>query len=63
VWSYPEYTQGRPRVILTDIAALFVADEAEKQAVLRGEPRLRRLPLPRRLTKASRRQDAETDSD
>ena len=40
VWSYPEYTAGRPRVIRADIAVLFVGDEAEKQALLRGEPRL-----------------------
>jgi hypothetical protein len=29
---------GRPRVIRTDIAVLFVGDEAEKQALLLGEP-------------------------
>jgi hypothetical protein len=40
VWSYPERTPGRPRVIRTDIAVLFVGDEAEKQALLLGEPRL-----------------------
>ena len=40
VWSYPEYTPGRPRVIRTDVAVLFVGDEAEKQALLRGEPQL-----------------------
>jgi len=38
VWSYPERTPGRPRVIRTDIAVLFVGDEAEKQALLLGEP-------------------------
>ena len=38
VWSYPERMQGRPRVIRTDIAVLFVGDEAEKQALLLGEP-------------------------
>ena len=32
VWSYPERAPGRPRVIRTDIAVLFVGDEAEKQA-------------------------------
>jgi len=40
VWSYPERPPGRPRVIRTDIAVLYVGDEAEKQALLRGEPRL-----------------------
>jgi hypothetical protein len=40
VWSYPERTPGKPRVIRTDIAVLFVGDEAEKQALLLGEPRL-----------------------
>ena len=40
VWSYPERVPGRPRVIRTDIAVLFVGDEAEKQALLLGEPDL-----------------------
>jgi len=40
VWSYPERRPGQPRVIRTDIAVLFVGDEAEKQALLLGEPRL-----------------------
>jgi hypothetical protein len=40
VWSYPERQPGRPRVIRTDIAVLYVGDEAEKQALLLGEPRL-----------------------
>ena len=40
VWSYPERKPGRPRVIRTDIAVLFVGDEAEKQALLLGEPRV-----------------------
>jgi hypothetical protein len=40
VWSYPEPRPGKPRVIRTDIAVLFVGDEAEKQALLLGEPRL-----------------------
>ena len=40
VWSYPERTPGKPRVIRTDIAVLFVGDEAEKQALLLGEPRV-----------------------
>jgi hypothetical protein len=38
VWSYPERTPGRPRRIRTDIAVLYVGDEAEKQALLLGEP-------------------------
>jgi hypothetical protein len=40
VWSYPEHRPGRPRVIRTDIAVLYVGDEAEKQALLLGEPDL-----------------------
>jgi hypothetical protein len=40
VWSYPERVAGRPRRIRTDIAVLFVGDEAEKQALLLGEPEL-----------------------
>jgi hypothetical protein len=40
VWSYPERTPGARRVIRTDIAVLFVGDEAEKQALLLGEPDL-----------------------
>jgi hypothetical protein len=38
VWSYPERLPGRPRVIRADIAVLYVGDEAEKQALLLGEP-------------------------
>ena len=38
VWSYPEYVPGQRRVIRTDIAVLYVGDEAEKQALLQGEP-------------------------
>jgi hypothetical protein len=38
VWSYPERLPGRPRVIRTDVAVLFVGDEEEKQALLLGEP-------------------------
>ena len=38
VWSYPEYVPGRQRVIRTDIAVLYVGDEAEKQALLLSEP-------------------------
>jgi hypothetical protein len=40
VWSYPERQPGRPRVIRTDIAVLYVGDEGEKQALLKGEPEL-----------------------
>jgi hypothetical protein len=40
VWSYPERKPGQRRVIRTDIAVLYVGDEAEKQALLLGEPRL-----------------------
>ncbi|MEO8517916.1 MAG: hypothetical protein ABI438_01960 [Dermatophilaceae bacterium] len=38
VWSYPERSPGKRRLIRTDIAVLFVGDEAEKQALLLGEP-------------------------
>jgi hypothetical protein len=38
IWSYPERLPGRPRVIRTDVAVLYVGDEAEKQALLLGEP-------------------------
>jgi hypothetical protein len=40
VWSYPERLPGTPRVIRTDVAVLYVGDEAEKQALLLGEPEL-----------------------
>jgi len=40
VWSYPERTPGKPRVIRTDVAVLYVGDEAERQALLLGEPEL-----------------------
>ncbi len=40
VWSYPERRPGKPRVIRADIAVLYVGDEAEKQALLLGEPGL-----------------------
>jgi hypothetical protein len=40
VWSYPESRPGRRRVIRTDVAVLYVGDEAEKQALLLGEPEL-----------------------
>jgi hypothetical protein len=38
VWSYPERRPGQRRVIRTDVAVLYVGDEAEKQALLQGEP-------------------------
>ncbi len=38
IWSYPDRAPGRRRVIRTDIAVLYVGDEAEKQALLLGEP-------------------------
>jgi hypothetical protein len=38
VWSYPDRSAGRRRVIRTDVAVLYVGDEAEKQALLLGEP-------------------------
>ncbi|MEU9818470.1 MmcQ/YjbR family DNA-binding protein [Pseudonocardia alni] len=40
VWSWPERVPGRRRVIRTDVAVLYVGDEAEKQALLLGEPGL-----------------------
>jgi hypothetical protein len=40
IWSYPERTPGKARVLRTDIAVLYVGDEAEKQALLLGEPEL-----------------------
>jgi hypothetical protein len=40
VWSYPERRPGQPRRIRTDVAVLYVGDEAEKQALLLGEPDL-----------------------
>jgi len=40
VWSYPERVPGKRRIIRTDVAVLFVGDEAEKQALLLGEPDL-----------------------
>jgi hypothetical protein len=40
VWSYPERRPGQRRVIRADIAVLYVGDEAEKQALLLGEPEL-----------------------
>jgi hypothetical protein len=40
VWSYPERLPGQRRVIRIDVAVLYVGDEAEKQALLLGEPEL-----------------------
>ncbi|WP_205650618.1 MmcQ/YjbR family DNA-binding protein [Actinoplanes solisilvae] len=40
IWSYPEREPGKPRRIRTDVAVLYVGDEAEKQALLLGEPAL-----------------------
>jgi hypothetical protein len=40
VWSYPEYRPGKRRLIRADIAVLYVGDEAEKQALVLGEPTL-----------------------
>jgi hypothetical protein len=40
IWSYPERRPGQRRRIRTDIAVLFVGDEAEKQALLLGEPEI-----------------------
>ena len=40
VWSYPERRPGKARRIRDDIAVLYVGDEAEKQALLLGEPDL-----------------------
>ncbi|RLP96142.1 hypothetical protein EAD89_00545 [Micromonospora sp. BL4] len=40
VWSYPERRPGKPRLIRTDVAVLFVGDHAEKEALLLGEPDL-----------------------
>jgi hypothetical protein len=40
VWSYPERVPGQRRIIRKDIAVLFVGDEAEKQALVLGEPDL-----------------------
>jgi hypothetical protein len=38
IWSYPERAPGQRRQLRLDIAVLFVGDEAEKQALLLGEP-------------------------
>ena len=39
IWSYPDREGGR-RVIRTDVAVIYVVDEAEKQALLKDEPKL-----------------------
>ncbi len=38
IWSYPERVPGKARQLRTDIAVLYVGDEAEKQALTLGEP-------------------------
>lgn len=38
VWSYPERRPGKSRIIRSDIAVVYVGDEAEKQALVLGEP-------------------------
>ena len=38
VWSWPERRPGQRRIIRSDVAVLFVGDEAEKRALLLGEP-------------------------
>ena len=40
IWSYPERQPGKPRILRTDIAVLYVGDEGEKEALVLGEPRL-----------------------
>ncbi|MDN5914949.1 MAG: hypothetical protein L0I76_07555 [Pseudonocardia sp.] len=40
VWSYPERVPGKRRVLRSDIAVLYIGDEAERQALLLGEPDL-----------------------
>lgn len=38
-WSYPD-REGGKRILRLDVAVLYVGDEAEKQALLLGEPAL-----------------------
>jgi hypothetical protein len=38
IWSHPERRPGKPRRVRLDIAVLYVGDEAEKQALVLGEP-------------------------
>ena len=40
IWSYPERLPGQRRTIRSDVAVLYVGDEAEKQALLLGEPEI-----------------------
>src|SRR6202042_2542399 len=40
IWSSREPRPGQPRRIRTDVAVLYVGDEAEKQALLLGEPEI-----------------------
>jgi hypothetical protein len=39
IWSYPDREGGR-RIIRTDVAVIYVGDEAEKQALVKGEPQI-----------------------
>ncbi|GLZ47571.1 hypothetical protein Acsp06_37560 [Actinomycetospora sp. NBRC 106375] len=45
VWSYPDRSSGR-RVLRTDVAVLYVGDDAERQALALGEPDLFFLTAP-----------------
>ena len=38
VWSYPERTPGKPRLIRTDIAVLYVGDEARNRRLSSASP-------------------------
>jgi hypothetical protein len=40
IWSYPERRPGKPRRVRLDVAVLYVGDEAEKQALVLGEPEM-----------------------
>ena len=70
VWSYPERVPGQRRVIRTDIAVLFVGDEAEKQALaarrarrLLHHARLRRLAAGHAAARGGRRPARELVTD
>jgi hypothetical protein len=52
--SYPSADPGKPRVIRADIAVLYVGDEAEKLALLLGEPDVSSLRLPTTSCRAMR---------
>jgi hypothetical protein len=39
-WSWPERRPGQRRLVRTDVAVLYVGDDAERQALLLGEPDL-----------------------